>query len=157
LRQTAGVETVVSNGWPKDPAVMKGVKAIVLQTKFGGNVFLGGPHRRQAEELLKNGVGVTAIHWSTGGDVGEVGEHWPRTLGGWFNTDFSQYLVEKSKLRQADPEHPVSRGWSDYDLREEYYIKLRFMPQSKPIMTAKVKGEDYTIGWVYERPDSNGG
>ena len=45
LRQTDGVETVVSNGWPKDPAVLKDVTAIVLETRLGGTVLLRGPQR----------------------------------------------------------------------------------------------------------------
>src|SRR6516162_3176677 len=61
LRQTDGVGTVVSNGWPKDPEVLKNVKAIVLHTRLGGTVLFRGPQRRQAEELIKNGVGITAI------------------------------------------------------------------------------------------------
>src|SRR5262249_14442339 len=87
LKQTKGIETVVSNGWPKDEALLKDVKAIVLYTANGGNVLLGGPQRKQAEEMLKNGVGLTAIHWSTGAGKGEVGEQWQKTLGGWFSTD----------------------------------------------------------------------
>ena len=157
LRQTPGIETVVTNGWPKDPDVFKDVKAIVLDTRMGGNVLFGGPQRRQAEDLLKQGVGLTAIHWSTGADVGEIGEHYLHTLGGWFNTDFSRYLVQKSTVRQADPAHPICRGWKDYDLREEYYIQLRFMPESKPIMKAVVDGKEYVIGWTYERPNSKEG
>jgi hypothetical protein len=51
LRQTDGVKTVVSNGWPKDPEVLKDVKALVLHTRLGGTVLFGGPHRRQAEEM----------------------------------------------------------------------------------------------------------
>ena len=43
LRQTKGIETVVSNGWPKDPAVARGVTAIVLQTRLGGTVLFRGP------------------------------------------------------------------------------------------------------------------
>src|SRR5262245_61392473 len=82
LEQTPGVEAVVSNGWPLDPTVLVGVKAIVLHTQKGGNVLLGSPARRQAEAMLQQGVGLTAIHWSTGADTGEVGERWLRTLGG---------------------------------------------------------------------------
>ena len=157
LRQTPGVETVVSNGWPKDPDVLKDINAIVLQTKLGGTMLLGGPQRRQVEELMKKGAGLTAIHWSTGAEKSE-GEEYLHLLGGWFNTDFSEYYVQSSKVRQADPKHPISRGWQDYDLREEYYIKLRYLPESKPIMKAAVKDKngqtkDYDIGWVYERPD----
>src|SRR5262249_40157804 len=63
LRQTDGVEAVVSNGWPKDPAMVKGVTAIVLHTRLGGTVLFRGPQRRQVEQMVKRGVGITAIHW----------------------------------------------------------------------------------------------
>src|SRR5215471_4330059 len=62
LRQTEGVEAVVSNGWP-----------------------------------------------------------WLQAMGGWFNAEgdgFSRYLVQTSRLRQADPGHPICRGWGDFELRE---------------------------------------
>src|SRR5258707_14560758 len=45
LRQTDGVETVVSNGWPTDPAVVKDVTAIVLHNRLGGTVLFRGPQR----------------------------------------------------------------------------------------------------------------
>src|SRR5207249_12210256 len=73
LSQTDGVETVVSNGWPKDPAVVKDVTAIVLHTRLGGTVLFRGPQRRQVEEMLKQGVGITAIHWGTGAETPEGG------------------------------------------------------------------------------------
>jgi type 1 glutamine amidotransferase len=158
LRQTPGIETVVADGWPKDAAMLKDVKAIVLHTQMGGNVLFRGPQRRQAEELLKRGVGLTAIHWSTGADTGEVGDLWLHTLGGWFNHPaFSHYMVRTSKIRQADPKSPICRGWKDYDLKEEFYIDLKFLPEARPVLTAKVDGKDYPIGWVYERPASKGG
>src|SRR5271155_4387237 len=47
LSQTEGVETVVSNGWPKDPAILKDVTAIVLHTKLGGTVLFHGAQHRQ--------------------------------------------------------------------------------------------------------------
>jgi type 1 glutamine amidotransferase len=159
LRQTPGVETVVSNGWPKDPAVLKDVKAIVLHTRLGGTVLFRGPQHREAEELVKNGVGLTAIHWGTGAETSE-GDQWLHAMGGWFNAErdgFSRYLVQTSRLHRADPAHPISRGWNDYELREEYYFKLRFLPDARPVMTTVIEGETYPIGWAYERPDSNGG
>src|SRR3954451_10167186 len=63
LRQTPGVEAVVSNGWPTDPKILDGVSTIVFYTQKGGNVLFGAEARRQAEDLLKNGVGLVAIHW----------------------------------------------------------------------------------------------
>src|SRR5690349_5111838 len=73
LAQTDGVETVVSNGWPRDPAAVQGVTAIVLHTRLGGTVLFRGPQRLQVEELLRQGVGVTAIHWGTGAETPEGG------------------------------------------------------------------------------------
>lgn len=157
LRQTPGVEAVTSNGWPSDPAVLKGVTAIVLDTKLGGNVLFAPPNRKQAQELLKQGVGLVAIHWGTGGDNPEIGPEYFGAMGGWFNLAFSTYLVENSRIRQVDPEHPVCRGWKDFDLKEEFYIKLGFMDGAKAVMRAQVQGKDYVVGWVYERPDSKGG
>src|SRR5205807_450310 len=83
-----------------------------------GTMLFGGPHRRQAEELLKKDVGLTAIHWSTGAEKSE-GEQYLRTLGGWFNVEFSEYWDQQSRVRQADPHHPISHGWKDFDLRED--------------------------------------
>src|SRR5260370_23493216 len=52
LRQTDGIETVVSNGWPKSPAVLKDVNAIVLHNRLAGSVLLRRPPRPQAGEMV---------------------------------------------------------------------------------------------------------
>jgi len=106
---------------------------------------------------LQQGVGLTAIHWSTGADKGDTGERWLHALGGWFNPEFSKIPVLTAKVHQADPRHPICRGWQDYDLREEYYIQLRFLPESKPVLTARIDQTDYPIAWVYERPGPKAG
>jgi type 1 glutamine amidotransferase len=156
LEQTPGVEAVVSNGWPVDPEVLTGVNAIVLYTCNGGDVLLARTHRKQVDELLKNGVGLTAIHWGTGANK-DVGEAWQQALGAWFSTDFSTYLVRTTKLQQADSQHPVCFGWKGYDLRDEFYIHLKFQPKTKPVMKAAIDGQEHVLGWTYERPKSNGG
>jgi type 1 glutamine amidotransferase len=149
LRQTAGVEAVVSNGWPKDE-VLRDVTAIVLNTRLGGDVLFAEANRAKAIELMDKGVGLAAIHWGTGAE-GPEAERYLKTLGGCFNVKFSKYLVQKATLRRVDPAHPVCFGWEDYELREEYYIKLKFEEKAKPVFQATIKGEEYTIGWTYER------
>src|SRR3954468_9653768 len=69
LRQTKGVTAEVSNGWPRDPDKLKGVKAIVFNTRMGGSVLFDPLVRADAERLLKQGVGLTAIHWGTGAET----------------------------------------------------------------------------------------
>lgn len=157
LEQTPGVRAVVSDGWPKDPTVLEDARAIVFHCRMGGDLLFHKDHLDQAKKLMKKGVGLTAIHWATGAGKGEVGELWQRTLGAWFNTGFSKVAVETAKLRRGDKKHPVCAGWEDYDLRDEYYFKLKFMPKAKPVMKAKLQGNDYPVGWVYERPETKGG
>src|SRR5262245_58926147 len=84
LKQTKGVEAEVSNGWPRDAAMLKDVKAIVFNTRMGGSVLFDPLVKAQAEKLLKDGIGLTAIHWGTGAEKRE-GELWLNALGGWFN------------------------------------------------------------------------
>ena len=156
LKQTPGVETVVSNGWPKNADMLKDVKAIVLYTRNGGNVLFDPLNAKQAETLLKNGVGLTAIHWSTGADK-KAGEQWLDTLGGWFSTDFSKLNTTTTKLKQADPKHPICRGWTEYDLRDEFYLELKFKEKITPIIQVELNKKTHTVAWTYEQPDSKGG
>jgi type 1 glutamine amidotransferase len=156
LRQTPGIEAVVSNGWPKDPNLLKDVKAIVLHTRNGGNVLFDPLVRKEAEALLNNGAGLTALHWSTGADK-KAGDDWLRTLGGWFGTDFSKLHTGVAPLLQTEPGHPICNGWKPYKLRDEYYLHLKFAEGIKPILKAEIDQKEHTVAWVHERPGSKGG
>jgi type 1 glutamine amidotransferase len=158
LEQTKGVETVVSNGWPKDEALLKDIKAIVLYTAKGGNVILAPAVRDQCLKLLKSGVGLTALHWSTGADQLQ-GDEYLHLLGGWFSQEYagSKLNTTKTTLLQTDPKHPICFGWKPYELRDEYYLDLKFLPEARPVLSVHIKDKDYTVGWAYERPKHNGG
>lgn len=151
LKQTPGVQAEVVNGWPKDAEKFKDVKAIVLNTRLGGNVMFDPLHKAQADALLKQGIGLTAIHWGTGAEP-KFGPDWLEAMGAWFHDSFSKYHVRKSKLRQEAGDHPICRGWKEYDLRDEFYIKLKFKNEAKPILKAEVDKEDYVVAWTYDRP-----
>lgn len=156
LKQTKGVEPIVSNGWPKNADTLKDVKAIVLYTANGGDVLFNPIHKDQAEKLLKNGVGLTAIHWSTGAES-KAGEQWLDTLGGWFSVKFSKLNTTTTKLKQAEPKHPICRGWKEYDLRDEFYLELKFKEKATPILQVELAKKTHTVAWTYERPESNNG
>src|SRR5438105_7447516 len=82
LAQTPGVEAVVSDGWPKDPNALKNVRSIVFYSSHGGDILLAPDHRAQAEQMMRDGVGLVAIHWATGAGK-EIGDEWIKLLGGW--------------------------------------------------------------------------
>lgn len=151
LRQTPGVEAVVVNGWPARSEDLKGLDAIVLNTRLGGDVAFHPLNRKNFESLANAGVGIVAIHWATGADK-KVGQEWLDTMGGWFNTDFSKYLVKNTKLEQVDPSHPICRGWKDFPLRDEYYIQLKYLDAAKPVLKVAFDGKEHVVAWTYERP-----
>ncbi|MBM3996590.1 MAG: ThuA domain-containing protein [Planctomycetes bacterium] len=156
LKQSPGIEPIVSNGWPKNADTLKDIKAIVFYTANGGDVMFHPFNKEQAEKLVKNGVGLTAIHWSTGAE-GKSGELWLNTLGGWFSTKFCRLQTTTAKLKQPTPKHPICRGWSEYDLRDEFYLQLKFKEKITPIAQVELDKKTHTVAWTYERPDSNGG
>ena len=154
LQQTKGIETIVSNGWPTDPEMLKDVDAIVLYTRNGGDVILSPKARKQVLAMLKNGVGLTAIHWSTGAN-NINGPEYKKILGGWFSRPYagSRLNTTNTKLLQADGKHPICRGWDEYDLRDEYYLDLKFQEDIHPVMQVKLDKKVHTVGWTYKRAD----
>ncbi|MBL9124368.1 MAG: ThuA domain-containing protein [Planctomycetaceae bacterium] len=153
LRQTPGVETVVSNRWPQNDADLQNVKAIVLYVPWGSNILFDGPHRDAARKLLDSGVGLSAIHWATGAERDEFGALWLQYMGGWFHTDFSKIQHIKKQFTLVEPEHPIFRGGPEknYELFDEFYFDLRFDPNAKPLVTVDVDGRPNTIAWTFER------
>jgi trehalose utilization protein len=152
LKQTPGIEPVVSNRWPKDPQVAEGAAAIVMYVPWGANVLFDGPQRDTALKLLNAGAGLVALHWATGANGEEMGRLWMEQMGAWFHTDFSKLAHIKHLVHQVDPKHPICRGWEEFELFDEYYFDLRFAPEAKPQLTVEHMGQTQTVGWTFERP-----
>jgi type 1 glutamine amidotransferase len=158
LNQTPGIEAVVSPDfdWPKDPLVLKDVRSIVYYSRPAGDILLDPSRRDEVRKLMKSGVGLACIHWATAAEK-DKGEEWLQTLGGWFHFAHSGLAVEKQRLMQSAPDHPVCRGWKEYDLHDEFYLNLKFHEKAQPILKVTVAGKEQTVAWTLERADANGG
>jgi type 1 glutamine amidotransferase len=149
------VEAVVSNGWPKEAKTLDGVKAIILYTDPGAEFLLGGEHRQQADALLEKGVGLMTIHWGSAirkADVDKLGDAWGKHLGGMW---ISNVGIEhgKSHLTKLDPEHPIHRGWKEFEVTDEFYLNPT-LKEGKPLLKIKdKKGLEQVVGWTTERKD----
>ncbi len=160
LGQTPGVEAIVSDGWPADPKVIKDAAAIVLYSSPGAEILLAGPHAKQVDQMLKSGVGLTAVHWATGirdKDNLALADRYLAQLGGLFSFAFCGLAFDNAQVQHVAPSHEVSRGCTDYPTHDEFYLDLKFLPAAVPVTRVRVKDKDQTVGWVYERPNSNGG
>ena len=164
LRQTPDIEAVVSNGWPKDEKMLEGISAIACYSNPGADHLFAPDHAEKAESLLKSGVGFAALHWGTGvGDCNnaKLVERYLDCLGGAFGI-WSRFVFSQSRIKQLDAKHPICRGWSDFDLKDEWYLNMRLKPEVKPLAQVRYEEKDQApvdqvVMWTYERKDSNGG
>lgn len=155
LQKTPGVETVVSQGWPTDPKMLDGVKTIVLYSSPGAEYLIDGPGGGQLHQLMQKGVGLVTIHWASSvyeKNLDRLGNHWGDYLGGFWVSNYG-LSTDKSPLKQLVPDHPICRGWKEYELHDEYYLKP-VIKAATPILQVTTKGEDVIVGWAYERPDN---
>jgi type 1 glutamine amidotransferase len=154
---TPGIETTVSNGWPKDAKTLEGVKAIVVYTSPAAELLLDGEHRGKVDELMSKGVGLVTIHWASSiyqKDFDRLGPTWLSYLGGTWVSNVG-LSGGKSPLKQLLPEHPICRGWKEYEIEDEYYLDP-VIKQAKPLLSVhERKGKEVIVGWVHER--KNGG
>lgn len=157
VEHAPGVEAIVTKGWPKDAKTLEGVKAIVYFGPPGAEALLGGKDREQVENTLKKGVGLATIHWASSmrkDNVDTLGPVWLSYTGGsWVsNVGLSS---GKSPLKQLLPDHPVCRGWKEFEIDDEYYLNPT-IKGAKPLLQVREKnGKDVIVGWVYERPDKS--
>lgn len=122
LQNTEGVETVISEGWPQDPKSLEGVKTIVVYSSPAAEFLLDGPGSSQLDEMMRSGVGLVTIHWASSvyeKNLDRLGERWASYLGGFWVSNYG-LSTETSLLKQLDPEHPICRGWKEYELHDEY-------------------------------------
>jgi type 1 glutamine amidotransferase len=152
---TPGTASIVANGWPKDAKTLEGVKTIVIYTSPAAELLLEGPHRGQVDDMMKKGVGLVTIHWASSvqqNNFERLGPTWLGYLGGTWVSNVG-LSGGKSRLKQLIPEHPVCRGWKEYDIDDEYYLNPT-IKQAKPLLqVTERKGKDVIVAWAYERPD----
>jgi type 1 glutamine amidotransferase len=152
---TPGVEAVVSNGWPKDAKTLEGVKAIVVYTSPAAELLLEGPHRAEVDRLMSKGVGLVTIHWASSVNKANLERLGPTWLGYTGGTWVSNVGLSggKSTLKQLLPDHPICRGWKEFEFEDEYYLDP-VLKGAKPLLQVRErKGKDVVVGWAFERSD----
>jgi len=154
LNQTPGVEAIVSPEfeWPADPALLEGVRGIVYYSRQAGDIVLAESRREEFQRLMRAGVGFAAIHWATKAEAPELLTDYLEILGGAFHSGPDAALnTSRRVLEQVDPVHPVCRGWSEYELRDEWYLNLRWHQRVHPVLKVNVDGMDHVVAWTFER------
>jgi putative heme-binding domain-containing protein len=166
-------------GYPKDPSVLKDADTIVLFcTGHGGHVL--NPKLKEFDALMKKGIGVVMIHWTTEAVKGEPGDKFLEWMGGFCDLDWS---VNPHWTPTFTPQkHEIWNGVKAFSANDEWYYHMRFVKDHTgltPILTdvpgpetlkrpngprsgnvhvrrAVANRESQHVAWAYERPTGKG-
>jgi type 1 glutamine amidotransferase len=165
LRQNRGVDSViVKNGWPSDESVFDGASAIVFYMDGGEKspLILDG-HLQRLGNLMAKGVGMACIHYAVEIPKDNGGSELLLWIGGFYERPYSTNPINTVLVTRASPKHPISRGWKSFELKDEWYYKMRFIPGDKrvtPILTTMLPKDaprNETISWATDREDGGRG
>ncbi len=158
LEKHEGVETVISNGWPKDETVLKGVSTIVVYSTPAAEFLLDSPYRDQVIEKMDAGVGLVTLHWASSvnkNNFDRLGARWMSYLGGTWISNVGLH-TGKSPLKQLVPDHPICRGWKEYELLDEYYLNPTITDEATPLLQVMAKDKPVVVGWAFNRKENKG-
>jgi len=143
--------------WPEGPELLDGADAVVVFVSEGAKWLQGDAKRLAAfQALAKRGGGLICLHWGMGTRDAKFIPAWVDLFGGCHGGPDRRYKVVDVKTQLATPSHPILRGVSPVELREEFYFKLKWASpaeQITPLIQVRIEDEDHTVGWAWERPD----
>ncbi|MCU0786171.1 MAG: ThuA domain-containing protein [Verrucomicrobia bacterium] len=173
---------VYTNGWPDNPdAALAGADAVVIYSDGGGgHPFLQSGHLKTIGTLMDKGAGLAALHYACEPTKENGQKEFLDWIGGAFEINWSVNPRWDADFK-AFPKHPITRGVSPFQLRDEWYFYMRFrdgMQGVTPILSAVApestmsrkdgphegnpavresvkRGEPQHVAWVAER--ANGG
>lgn len=179
MTNVPGVKAGVFNEWPQDKAVRDAASTVV----FIGDTFPPNrlPNAKQnladLDGMMQRGCGIVCVHYATGllgEDVTPEGDH-PllRWMGGYFANRSCKHhesfakIFDAATITPAAPQHPVSRGWKEFTLKDEPYTNNYFGPDHNKLaanvttlassMLPPDNPKPETVAWCVERTDSGRG
>ena len=107
----------------------------------------------QQKALLKyvhDGKGFFSLHGFCCADKTWVPEM-REMLGGvlaHFGIPDTKVKVGRFPLKMADPDHPITRGVTDFEHQDELYYYLQIHGTMKPLVVATFEGTDWPVLWT---------
>lgn len=143
--------------WAEGPELLDGADAAVVFVSEGAKWLQADSTRLAAfQALAKRGGGLICLHWGMGTRDAKFIPAWVELFGGCHGGPDRRYKVVDVKTQLASPGHPILRGVSPVELREEFYFKLKWAQpadQITPLIRVPIEGQDHTVCWAWERPD----
>jgi len=142
--------------WEEGPELLKKVDGLVLYLGEGGRWAENDPAREEAlAALAARGAGIVALHWAIGSrDAKYVSGHRAR-IGAVHGGPDRKYIVTNKPYRVEVLPHPITTGIDDFDLKDEYYYRLKRSEQGNviPLLLTPIEGNAEMVAWAFERPE----
>lgn len=151
LNKKGDIEAIVSPdfGWPRDEKIFEGVKGIVYYTGGIGD-FIIGEHGAAFQKLMQQGVGFSALHFSTG--VGKLyAEQYRELVGGSWTYGPDSLATGPVDWQYLAPAHPILQGLPPVRMTDEIYRHTILHPKATPLVQVHIKGHDDVVAWSHER------
>ncbi len=172
MANVSGVQAEVVYEWPRDRALREEASSVVfIGDTFPPNRFPDAERNlAELEEMMERGCGLVCLHYATGllgEDVGTDGEH-PliKWMGGYFANRTCPHhqsiakIFPAATITPAAPGHPVSRGWTEFTIHDEPYIK-NYLPGNVTALAVSMLPPEEPrreiVAWGVEREDGGRG
>jgi type 1 glutamine amidotransferase len=171
-----GIRTEIHfNGWPEDPTTLDTADTIMTVSdgqdgdKYSPVPFLTPERMAILEKQMQRGCGFVTFHFSTF-TPDRYGEQILEWGGGYFDWQddagnrnwYSAIKTLDTRVDVAAPQHPITRGVTSFDFKEEFYYNIRFRPDDPrltpilrvPALHAEVLPS--TVAWAVQRAKGRG-
>jgi len=158
LRQNSGVDVIVNFGWPENEKLLSEADSIVMYSGPVADSFFNDENAsKQLQQQAKAGKGIVGLHWATGvlhERNKERGQLWLNLLGCIYDNSQSSVMIDYSKVIRLVKDHPVSNGWMDFLIYDEYYLNMKVVEDAVPVVKVEIAdGKEDIVAWCYQRQD----
>jgi type 1 glutamine amidotransferase len=144
--------------WREGPELLDKADGVVIFLAEGAKWLSRDAARLAAlNRLARRGGGIVGLHWGIGTRDAANIEAFVKLLGGCHGGPERKYQVlTKADVRIADPKHPIATRIKSFQVRDEFYYRLKFADAKsgfRPVLEVPIDGHLETVAWSWERPD----
>ncbi len=134
LNGVPGVKaTVVTEGWPKDEAVLDTASTVIIYCDGGsGHPAIRQERLKRLAGLMDKGVGFGCLHYGVEVPKEQGGPEFLSWVGGYFEMHWSVNPHWDADFKTL-PDHPITLGVHPFKLRDEWYYHMRFAEGMKGV------------------------
>lgn len=132
------------------PAMAKYDLVVLLADRRDDEFKFTAPQQRALLDYVKSGHGLVSIHGADNAAKDWLPE-WREMLGGVF----SHVGLPDSKTRKGsftvkvvDTSSPITRGLSDFPIKDELYYHIQMQPGVEPLATIDHDGGTWPVAWT---------